>query len=213
MRITLRQIRSCMTAVTLGAWVLTGAPAFAQIPEDPGAQSLAEPVNTADQHEEAIVSSALQELSRPLSTVSLSASSRFESVDGTQLRQPDNAAARIFEAHGTRTNHQGNWLILKPNRNVYPICHNPLYFEDPNLERCGIGHGYLTELASVAHFMGRVPALPYLIGAQAPNSCVRALPDCPSCHQFGTDAYFPDPNLRAGGIQAAATVGLIFLVP
>ncbi len=106
--------------------------------------------------------------------------------------------------------------MYTPNRNTYPICYQPLYFEDPNLERCGQTKGCLTELCSIACFAGRIPALPYLMTAQSPHQCVRALPDCPACHRFGRDAYFPKPdevNLAGVAVQSAATVGLVFLLP
>ncbi|MEZ6063874.1 MAG: hypothetical protein R3C19_26300 [Planctomycetaceae bacterium] len=106
--------------------------------------------------------------------------------------------------------------MYSPNRNAYPICYRPLYFEDPNLERCGQAHGCLTELVSIAHFAGRIPVLPYMMVAEPPHDCVAAKPDCPMCSSFGPDAYFPRPDeVDLGGVavQAAATVGLIFLLP
>jgi hypothetical protein len=42
------------------------------------------------------------------------------------------------------------------------FCHRPLYFEQPNLERYGIGHGhYVDPWLSAAHFYGNVMVLPF----------------------------------------------------
>lgn len=80
--------------------------------------------------------------------------------------------------------------VAAPNR--YPVCftHNPLYFEDPNLERCGATQGCFTTACSAAKFMASTAALPYLIVATPPKSCLATLGDCPTCAEFGTDAYF-----------------------
>lgn len=130
---------------------------------------------------------------------------------------PENQAAKHNQQFETRYKWQSpSYAGFRPNRNSFPIRHNPLYFEDPNLERCGISHGCLTDAVSIIHFAARIPALPYLAAADHPTSCVRAKPDCPTCHQFGPDAYFPHPgeiDLSAAAIQGAATVGLIFLIP
>lgn len=110
----------------------------------------------------------------------------------------------------------GEWSGIRPPRNTFPFYHNPLYFEDPNLERCGRSAGYLTELRSIAFFAGRMPVLPYMMTVEPPCTLVKAKPDCPTCQKFGPDAYFPHPDeISLGGtaVQAAAIVGLVFLIP
>lgn len=135
----------------------------------------------------------------------------------SRMQVPENPARSLSRKHGTEFHFAPG---LRPDgrvdRNTIPIQHKPLYFEDPNLERCGVAHGCFTEIVSVAHFAGRIPALPYLMGVNPPCTCVNANPDCPACHQFGTDAYFPNPgevDTKAALIQGIATVGLVFLIP
>lgn len=77
-----------------------------------------------------------------------------------------------------------------PSRNTHRLQHNPLYFEDPNLERCGRSKGCLTSACSSVHFVSTILMAPVLIVNQCPNSCVNALPDCPTCNSFGPEAYF-----------------------
>lgn len=80
--------------------------------------------------------------------------------------------------------------VAAPSR--YPHCftHGALYFEDPNLERCGVSYGYLTNARSAALFTCRTLAMPYLVLATPPRTCMVSLGDCTTCAEFGTDAYF-----------------------
>jgi hypothetical protein len=108
------------------------------------------------------------------------------------LTAPENQARQINSQCGRIQNWEAPVrFTFRPNRNTYPFTHNPLYFEDPNLERCGQTHGLLTDARSAALFFGKIPVLPFLVIADSPDSCVRALEDCPTCSEFGTEAYFP----------------------
>ena len=99
------------------------------------------------------------------------------------------------------------------NRDSYAFHHNPLWFEDPNLERCGRGYGHLTSLKSFACFSANIPILPYRMTAQPWCSCARTLPDCTVCEKFGCDAYLPPWSWKAATVQAASVVGFIYLIP
>lgn len=135
----------------------------------------------------------------------------------TELPDQLNEGKEYFSKAGTQRNwSSGTWVSFRPRRNTFPFHHNPLYFEDPNLERCGRTSGYFTEVTSFAHFAGRIPVLPYMMTVEPPCSLVPGKPDCPTCSEFGPDAYFPHPDevdLGGASIQAAAVVGLIFLIP
>lgn len=151
-------------------------------------------------------------VARPLSAIRLDSANKPLSRTGEPLKAPaveSTVSDLPVEEHYT----PAPWNRPHPDRNTFAFRHNPLYFEDPNLERCGHSAGYLTEAVNIAHFAGRIPILPYMMGANPPCECVRALPDCPTCHSFGTNAYVPEPTLRAIATQAAATTGFIFLVP
>ena len=102
------------------------------------------------------------------------------------------------------------WLA---NRDSYAFHHNPLWFEDPNLERCGRGRGHFTTAVSAFHFATNIPILPYRFTAEKPWCRVRTLPDCSVCEKFGCDAYLPPWSLSAAAVQAAATVGFIYVIP
>ena len=99
------------------------------------------------------------------------------------------------------------------NRDSYVFHHNPLWFEDPNLERCGRGWGHLTSAVSFVRFNANIAILPYRMTAQPWCSCARTLPDCTVCEKFGHDAYLPPWSWRAAAVQAGAVVGGIYVVP
>ena len=105
---------------------------------------------------------------------------------------------------------RGPW---QANRDSYPFYHKPLWFEDPNLERCGRGCGPFTSTVSAIRASANIPILPYRFTAEKPWSCVRTLPDCTVCEKFGVGAYLPPWSLSAAVVQAAASVGVVYIVP
>ena len=152
-------------------------------------------------------------VSRPMSAINVGAAFSPVTSSGEPLQTPTGSAetpgSRMIEMHYVATLHN----FTHPSRDVFEFRHQPLYFEDPNMERCGSSVGCLTEFTSIAHFAIRIPLLPYLMASNSPHDCVRALPDCPTCCQFGPAAYIPQPTVKAVAVQAAATTGFIFLVP
>ncbi|MCA9065290.1 MAG: hypothetical protein KDA96_19610 [Planctomycetaceae bacterium] len=105
------------------------------------------------------------------------------------------------------------WGVSRPNRTTYAFQNNPLYFEDPNLERCGRGSGCLTNFVSIGHFAANTVILPYRLAAEPPCSCVPSLGDCPTCNEYGSDAYLPPWSWKGAIAEAGAVTGLIFIIP
>jgi hypothetical protein len=93
------------------------------------------------------------------------------------------------------------------------FCHQPLYFEEINLERYGYSCGVAQPFVSAAHFFGTVPAMPYLMTVDKPRECVYTLGHYlpGSCAPYHT--YCPPPSLKAGLAEAAVITGLIFVLP
>lgn len=151
---------------------------------------------------------------RPLTAIRLADSIVQLDESGRPLAKPEDSNPQ--QATSVPAEHHyvpAPWHRSHASRNTYPIRYQPLYFEDPNMERCGETGGCLTEVKSIAHFAGRIPLLPYMMASNSPHKCVRALPDCPTCQQFGPDAYLPKPTVKAIAVQAAATVGAIYVIP
>jgi hypothetical protein len=79
------------------------------------------------------------------------------------------------------------WPVASYNWDATCFCHNPLYFEEVNLERYGYQCGdrsccvtcgrecCLQPAASAAHFYGSLLALPYCMAAECPGDCVYTL--------------------------------------
>ena len=151
---------------------------------------------------------------RPLTAIRLADSIVQFDESGQPLAKPeDNSPQQTTSVPAEHHYVPAPWHRSHASRNTYPIRYQPLYFEDPNMERCGETGGCLTEVKSIAHFAGRIPLLPYMMASNSPHKCVRALPDCPTCQQFGPDAYLPKPTVKAIAVQAAATVGAVYIIP
>jgi hypothetical protein len=135
----------------------------------------------------------LATLFQPLSQIDAGGSStappelpaNHKTGDSTELRRPENLACAYMETttpvcyfppvrFGTH----------RPPRNVHTLYTNPLYYEDPNLERCGVGQGCLTTAVSAVHFGTAIAFTPYMAIRTCPDTCVPTLPDCPACHEF-----------------------------
>ena len=123
-------------------------------------------------------------LHRPLSDVTLADALQPTDLDGTVLRTPDDQAATIYNIQDALLDSTVTFRACCRWRSLFPFCHNPLYFEDANMERCGIGYGCLTEMVSAGRFFGRVALLPASMVVDPPCSCVPSLGECPSCHGF-----------------------------
>ena len=105
------------------------------------------------------------------------------------------------------------WKPWQADRDSYPFCHYPLYFEDPNLERCGRGWGCATTFVSLGRFYANIPFIPYRVTAEPHHCRVPTLPDCPACQKFGYDAYLPPWSWKAAAVQTGAYFGAIYIVP
>jgi hypothetical protein len=159
-------------------------------------------------------SSSFASRRRPLTSIRLADSIVQLDESGQPLAKPEDSNPQQTSSVPAEHHYvPAPWHRSHASRNTYPIRYRPLYFEDPNMERCGQTGGCLTEVKSIAHFAGRIPLLPYMMASDSPHKCVRALPDCPTCQQFGPDAYLPKPTVKAIAVQAAATVGAIYVVP
>lgn len=107
-----------------------------------------------------------------------------------------------------------NWNPMTMTWTASNLCHNPLYFEDVNLERYGHTRGPVLEpLVQSAHFFGNVLVLPYKMGVHSPHECQYAL----GYYRPGDCAPWikpPVPLSARGAIAQAATMtGLFWLIP
>jgi hypothetical protein len=93
------------------------------------------------------------------------------------------------------------------------LIHQPLYFEDVNLERNGYSRGHAQPFVSAARFFGRLPLLPYALIAHPHYRAEYALGDARPGSP--TPYVHVRPPLSAGGalFEAAVVTGLFFAIP
>lgn len=93
------------------------------------------------------------------------------------------------------------------------LCHNPLYFEQPALERYGHTIGPLQPVLSGAQFLATIPAMPMLMAIDPPNECQYAL----GYYRPGSCAprkWSPLPYSTRGAIvEGGVATALVFLIP
>ncbi len=171
---------------------------------------------------EALGTEGIERFFKPMNRIQLSGVSTAppekdrspEAASEDNLQRPDNVACQFMETaspacYFTPT----QYGVRRPFRNNHQLWHNPLYFEDPNLERCGQSHGCLTTAGSIVHFASAIALTPYMTAVTHPNACVKALPDCPTCHSFGPEAYLPPWSWKGAAVQAMAITGIFYIVP
>ena len=98
-------------------------------------------------------------------------------------------------------------------RNLYPLHHQPLYFEQANLERCGKSYGCLTSAASYVHFTASAAMLPWQMAVAPPCSRVRSLGDCPTGCEYRCSDLWPECSLKGIAAEAGVITALIFIFP
>jgi hypothetical protein len=96
-----------------------------------------------------------------------------------------------------------------------PFFYQPLYFENPDLERCGHGYGVFQSVLSGGLFLGETISAPFHLGALCPTRLIESPGDCPTgCRLPCTPIYDYTPMqiARGAAVQAAAVVGAVFLL-
>ena len=99
-----------------------------------------------------------------------------------------------------------------PDRYTVGFMHRPLYYEQPQLERCGKSCGYFQNAISGFQFLANTMVLPYRIGAQRADCPIPSGGDCLTCQTDPVDLN-PLPLDRHGLVsQAASLAGFSFLL-
>ncbi len=102
-----------------------------------------------------------------------------------QLERPDDVACQYMDPRSAAYySTPPRYGAPRPCRDTHVLMHQPLYYEDANLERCGRTCGCITTAVSAVHFATAIAFSPYHMAVEHPASCVRSLPDCPTCHSF-----------------------------
>ena len=104
------------------------------------------------------------------------------------------------------------WAPASPLRSI--SVHQPLYFEDTNLERYGTtARPRLQPLGSAAHFLGSAASLPYQMALQRPEQPYQYAHPFEAGRHGYRERTRPPCNRRAALMQASVIVGLVFFLP
>ena len=136
---------------------------------------------------ETMKSAAWNRLNRPLSEIQLKSSSAVVSGAADNAEAPPNAAADLINADVSGWITASDSAIPIHERRTTPFSHRPLYFEDPDLERCGNGLGCLQNPVSALRFMGDALLLPYQMNRMHPGCPVAATENCRCGEAFSCD--------------------------
>jgi hypothetical protein len=108
---------------------------------------------------------------------------------------------------------QRAWQSMSYYWDASHLIHQPLYFEDVNLERHGYSYGVAQPVVSAARFFGRLPLLPYALAAHPHYKAEYALGDA----RPGSPAPYvhvrPPRDVRGALCEAAVVTGLFFAIP
>lgn len=146
---------------------------------------------------------------KPLSQISMSIAPPVGEL-------PEDHAANRFEQIPTQLQLPGahrEWCGTTFYWQASLLNHQPLYFEDVNLERHGFSYGLLQPLVSGAKFFVRIPALPYLMTAQPLQETQYTLGETRPGNHASYVCERPPLRWDAAAVQAGATLGLIFIIP
>jgi hypothetical protein len=107
-----------------------------------------------------------------------------------------------------------NWMPMTMTWKASANCHNPLYFEEVQLERYGHTAGPLMQpVVSGAHFFFNIAVLPYKMGIHPWNECMYPL----GSYREGDCAPWLVPpipfSLKGGLMEAGAIVGGVYILP
>jgi hypothetical protein len=125
----------------------------------------------------------------------------------------DLAAPRFTKAGVTYApaNESRNWMAYTYFWEASGSVSNPLYFEEPNLERYGYQFGCLQPAVSAAHFFATIPLMPYKMVVHPPHECVYSLgyyrPG--DCAPLQHERFHFQPDAAAA--ETGAVIGLILL--
>ncbi len=116
---------------------------------------------------------------KPIGAVNVTIAPKRRDEEGNLLALPTNYGAVWLKTQGVQAQPNGAsrpWPVQTVQYAATNFCHQPLYFQEINLERYGNNFGpCLQPFASAGAFFGRVPLLPYMLVAKPPCECIYTL--------------------------------------
>lgn len=151
------------------------------------------------------IDAALSRLRKPLRQIRIAASEQEPS-------SPVNQAAAMGNQSSAELISDSGSSIQRYRRRTVCFSHRPLYFQQPNMERCGNGYGCATSAISGVHFLGSALTFPYHAAKQHPGCPVHANGNCRCGQSFPVDLDPRPIDLKAAATQLATMAGISFLL-
>jgi hypothetical protein len=129
---------------------------------------------------------------------------------------PTNYAAARFSREGEVEHRMGTSRDHAESLMMWEapgVCHRPLYFEEVNLERHGYKVPILQPALSMAHFFGRIPALPYMIASERHHRCTYTLGHYRPGDYAPYSLYLPRFSVGGSALETVAVAGILFAFP
>jgi len=134
-----------------------------------------------------------------------------------EIQRPKDEAAELFRQFGEERNYLqagDEWLDEDFYLEAARFCHQPLYFEEVNLERFGCSRRPLLQpIISGARFFATVPALPYLMTIERPWLCCYQESAFPAGRPAPWHRELPPLRLDAAVVTGLVATGMVFLLP
>lgn len=128
---------------------------------------------------------------------------------------PENHAASVFlEVPGIDTGRgvSRSELSYSYNWQASAFCHQPLYFEDANLERYGYGYGMAQPVVSGVKFFLTVPILPYKSWIEPPHECIYTLGHYRPGSKVPRQCNWLPLRLDAAAFEAGVITAYFFMI-
>ena len=170
--------------------------------------------DSVDRQRQELTLAQLMKLRKPIGNIRIKSGSNIDPDDRPADRGSQwlhSVQPQLITASG------GSWRA--PSRYPVSFCHRPLYYQQPDLERCGrtcqCGSkqlGCFQNAVSGATFLANTIMLPYRIATERPDCTVPHQGDCRTCQSTGTDVE-PLQRGTCGWVsEAAAVAGFTFLL-
>ena len=168
---------------------------------------------TADRQRRELALTHLLKLRKPISEI------RIGSGLGADDKRPPNQAGNVLSSQSPGLVAATGMRWQAPSRYPVPFWHRPLYYQQPNLERCGRTFpcawnqaGCWQNAVSGFTFLVNTMVLPYRMATECPDCLIPHQGDCRTCATTGYDIEPLQPG-RCGWVsEAAAIAGFTFLL-
>jgi len=152
----------------------------------------------------------------PITELSVDISPPKPTEDQVVDLPPDDAAQKFADFGPPidgRIAYRG-WPVAPFGWEATGYCHQPLYFQQINVERYGYGHHHVLQpFVCAAHFFGTIPTIPYQVVAMPPHECVYTLGKYRPGNLVPYRHQWIPLRLDASAAQVGTVAGLILLIP